>query len=431
MIDPTQFLIQTFLAGVTAADPRRATRKAVSTIDDLTRSVTLIAAGKGAHSMASGAVEALQARDIAVSSGVVVAHDTGANATHGLESLEGNHPVPDSRSFAAALRLEQVASEAEANNDAIVLISGGATSLIASPVSGLSAVELQATFKALLSSGADINAMNAIRKRLLRFGAGRLALALGSRRIHCLIASDVVGNDLASIASGPCVADSSTAAVARNRAMETGAWESLPEAARSLIERMADGRIPDSAPAAHPRFASTTVQIILDRHVATAGAAEAAKVAGVAVEVVDEPVNGEAALVGSRMAAEIVRRPAGSPACVIWSGETTVTLESPGGNGGRCQELALAAAKSLASAGPVARGVTLLAAGTDGRDGANDSAGAIVDSTTWSAIERSGRNPEQALRSHNSYDALDSVGALLKTGATGTNVNDLIISLVN
>ena len=431
MIDPKQFLVQTFLAGVTAADPRRATRKAVFAIDDLTQSVTVIAAGKGAHLMASGAVEALQAKGVAVRGGIVVAHDASANSTHELESVEGDHPVPDARSFAAASRLEQVAGDANALDDAIVLISGGATSLMASPVAGLSPDELQATFKALLSSGADINTMNAIRKRLLRFGAGRLALALGSRRIHCLIASDVVGNDLASIASGPCVADSSTAADARNRAMEAGAWESLPVAARSLIEDMADGRVPDSAPATHPRFASTTVQIILDRHVATAGAAEAAKAAGVAVEVVEEPVNGEASLAGSRIASEIVRRAPETPACVIWSGETTVTIDSPGGKGGRCQELALAAAKTLANAGPVGGRIALLAAGTDGRDGANDSAGATVDSTTWSAIERSGRNPERALRSHNSYDALDSVGALLKTGPTGTNVNDLIICLVN
>ena len=432
MIDPRPFLVQTFLAGVAAADPRRATRTAVSDIADLTPSVTVIAAGKGAHLMASGAVEALQSRDIVVGSSIVIAHDAGTQSTHGQESVEGDHPVPDSRSFAAAARLHEVVSNANSSDDAIVLISGGATSLIASPVAGLSTDQLQATFQALLSSGADINTMNAIRKRLLRFGAGRLALTLGSRRIYSLIASDVVGNDLGSIASGPCVADSSTAFEAKMRAVDAGAWESLPHAARSLIEDMAAGRIPDSATADHPRFASTTVQIILDRHVASAGAAEAAKAAGLAVEVVDEAVKGEAALAGARLVGTLpLVRPSGDQAaCIIWSGETTVTMDSPGGKGGRCQELALAAAKSLAGAGSAAGHVTLLAAGTDGRDGANDSAGAIVDSSTWLAIEQSGRNPDHALRSHNSYDALDGVNALLKTGPTGTNVNDLIIALV-
>jgi glycerate-2-kinase len=193
---------------------------------------------------------------------------------------------------------------------------------------------------------------------------------------------------------------------------------------------MAEGRVPDSAPATHPRFATTNVQIILDRHVATAGAAEAAKSAGVPVEVFEEPVKGEASTAGTRIATEIVRRPRSSgPQCLIWSGETTVTLDQPGGKGGRCQELVLSAAKTLADASSSGKGVTLLAAGTDGRDGANDSAGGIVDWTTWSTIGQNGINPELALRRHISYQALDAVGALLKTGATGTNVNDLVIAL--
>jgi glycerate-2-kinase len=213
--------------------------------------------------------------------------------------------------------------------------------------------------------------------------------------------------------------------------MTAGAWESLPSAARSLIEGMAGGRIPDSAPADHPRFATTNVQIILDRHVATAGAAQAAKSAGLAVEVFEAPVKGEASMAGARIVGEIVRRPrAQGPECLIWSGETTVTLDAPGGKGGRCQELVLAAAKTLADASSSGIVATLLAAGTDGRDGPNDSAGGVVDGSTWSAIGQHGINPELALRRHTSYEALDSVGALLKTGATGTNVNDLVIALL-
>ena len=429
MIEAREFLTRVFRAGVAAADPFAATRQAVAKLEDLTKDVVVISAGKGAHAMASGAVEALNARGVTVTDGIVVANAPAADASHGLESLIGDHPVPGDGSFEAADRVHSVAQRASKDRDAIVLISGGATSLIASPVDGLERTDLTSAFDALLSSGADINVMNAIRKRLLRFGAGRLAVALGSRRIHCLIASDVVGNELGAIASGPCVPDGTTASEAMDRAMSAGAWESLPRAARSLIEGMARGRVPDSAPPDHPRFATTNVQIILDRHVATAGAAGAAKGTGVAVEVVDEPVKGEASAIGARLAGEIVRRPRpDSPLCLIWSGETTVTLDVPGGKGGRCQELALAAARSLADAS--SHDVTLLAAGTDGRDGANDSAGAVVDGSTWSAIERRGINPELALRRHNSYPALDAVGALLKTGPTGTNVNDLVIALI-
>jgi glycerate 2-kinase len=432
MIEPRELLTRLFRAGVAAADPRVATRQAVVALPDLITSVIVISAGKGAHAMASGAVEALAARGVGVAAGLVVAHHDARDSTHGLESVIGDHPVAGERSLAAADRLQVVASRASPAEDAIVLISGGATSLIAAPVDGLSARDLEGTFSALLSSGADITVMNAIRKRLLRFGAGRLALALPSRRIHCLIASDVVSNDLASIASGPCVADTSTAGEAKARAVGAGAWESLPGTARSLIEGMAEGRIPDSAPVDHPRFATTNVRIILDRHIAAAGAASAANDAGLAVEVVDQPVEGEAADAGTRLAQQIVRRPReAKPACLIWSGETTVTMDVPGGKGGRCQELVLAAARVLANSGEDGHGITLLAAGTDGRDGANDSAGGVVDWSTWSAIERRGINPELALRRHTSYDALDSVGALIRTGATGTNVNDLVMALVS
>lgn len=431
MIEAREFLTNVFKAGVAAADPRRATRSALSGIAEMTPSVVVISAGKGAHAMASGAVDALRARSIQVIDGIVIANEHDDSATHELESLAGNHPVPGEESLAAADRLREVVGRTTTEHDTIVLISGGATSLIAAPVDGLSPVDLTDAFRALLSSGADINVMNAIRKRLLRFGAGRLALSIESRRIHCLIASDVVGNDVGSIASGPCVTDESTAADAKASAIKAGAWESLPAPARSFVEDMAAGRLPDSAPATHPRFATTNVQIVLDRHVATAGAADAAKAAGVAVEIVEEPVEGEASTTGARIADEIVRRERQSgPECLVWSGETTVTLDGPGGKGGRCQELALCAARSLADAGSAGYGITLLAAGTDGRDGANDSAGGIVDWTTWEAIRQLGINPERALRRHTSYDALDGVNALIRTGPTGTNVNDLVIAMV-
>ena len=427
-IDPREFLTRVYHAAVAAADPRRATRQAVEGIRDLAPSVWILAVGKGAHSMASGAVEALRSMNVAVAGGIAVANERDPSATHGLESLDGDHPTPGKRSFAAADRLAAVTAQATPDTDAIVLVSGGATSLIAAPVSGISDQELHDTFKILLASGADIALMNAIRKRLLRFGAGRLAVALESRKVHCLIGSDVIGNDTAAIASGPCVADTSSAR--ETRALAADIWESLPNNVRDLLDAMAEHRVPDVPPADHPRFASTSVQVILDRTDAERGAADSARQLGALMTVYATPLSGDATTKGREFAADLLSRERVGTECIIWSGETTVTLNADSGTGGRCQEFALALAESLESAGADAGGITVLAAGTDGRDGPTDAAGAIVDANTFAEIRSHGIDPSQVLRKHDSYRALDSIGALLKTGPTGTNVNDLVIALI-
>lgn len=426
--EPRELLTRLYQAAVLAANPQQATRQAVKALEELTPSVFVFAVGKGSHAMASGAVEALRARNISVAGGLVVAHEPDPNATHGLDAVEGDHPVPAARSFAAADRLANSLAEAGANADAIVLVSGGTTSLIAAPIEGISHSDLQGAFAALLASGADIALMNAIRKRLLRFGAGRLALALPSKRVLCRIASDVVGNDTSSIASGPCVPDSSSARDVRDRA--TNVWQELPPGVREYLGAMADGRVPDAPPPDHPRFASTVVRVILDRSDAERGAAAAAKELGIRVEIRPEPLTGDAATMGARLARQLMSRSRHGVECVIRSGETTVSLGASSGRGGRCQELALACAGELHSAGDKARGITILAAGTDGRDGPTDAAGAIVDATTWSEIQRNGIDPAAALRDHSAYDALERAGALLKTGSTGTNVNDVVIALL-
>jgi len=426
--EPRELLTRVYQAAVLAANPQQATRQAVKALEDLTPSVWVFAVGKGSHAMASGAVEALRARNIRVAGGLVVAHEADASATHGLDATEGDHPVPDTRSFEASDRLAHSLTQAGADADAIVLVSGGATSLIAAPMEGISHRDLQDAFVALLASGADIALMNAVRKRFLRFGAGRLAVALASRRVLCRIASDVVGNDTSSIASGPCVPDSSSARDVRARAANV--WLGLPSGVRKYLDAMADGRIHDVPPPDHPRFKSTVVRVILDRSDAERGAAAAAKDLGLRVEIRPEPLSGDAATMGARLTRQLMSRPRQGVECVIRSGETTVSLGASSGRGGRCQELALACAAELHSASDKARGITVLAAGTDGRDGPTDAAGAIVDATTWSEIQRNGIDPAAALRDHSAYDALESAGALLKTGSTGTNVNDIVIALL-
>ena len=409
-----------------AANPRAVTRQAVSQLEPLDVPVWVIAVGKGAHAMASGAVETLRERRVPIAGGLVVAHEPDESATHGLDAVEGDHPIPARRSFDAADRLDDVASRTTGDADALVLVSGGATSLIAAPVATISEQDLQDAFAALLGSGIDIELMNAVRKRLLRFGAGRLALALGTRRIHCLIASDVVGNNLASIASGPCVPDRTTAKETRERLQEADAWEGLPKPVQELLNHMAEGWAPDVPAADHPRFSTTSASVILDRTHAERGAAEKARRLGATVEVRPEPLSGDAATAGREFVATLDRQE--KTLCVIWSGETTVTLGDAPGRGGRCQEFALSAAIHLEATN--AKGITILAAGTDGRDGPTDVAGAIVDSRTCERVRTGGIDPVRALQTHASYDALITVDALLKTGPTGTNVNDLIISMI-
>jgi hydroxypyruvate reductase len=411
---------------VAAADPQVVTRQAAMQLDELDLPIWVIAIGKGAHGMASGAVAALRDRRVTVAGGLVVAHEPDESATHGLEAIEGDHPTPARRSFAAADRISDLASRTTGDADALVLVSGGTTSLIAAPVPPISEQDLQEAFAALLGSGADIGLMNAARKRLLRFGAGRLALALGTRRVHCLIASDVVGNDLSSIASGPCVPDRVTAKETRERLRETGAWDGLPKTVQHLLDDMVEGRAPDVPAADHPRFTTTSATVILDRTHAERGAAEKAQRSGVTVVVRTEPLSGDAATAGREFVRTLARHE--EPRCVIWSGETTVTLGGAAGRGGRCQEFALACAIELEAAN--APGITILAAGTDGRDGPTDAAGAIVDAKTCERIRAGGVNPVHALSTHSSYDALSTADALLKTGPTGTNVNDLVIGFL-
>lgn len=423
--DQAERLIAWYSAGVAAADPRRATAAAVSAIEDLARTVWVIALGKGAHAMASGAADACAARGATIAGGLVIAQAPDESASHGLPVAIGDHPVPGPGSLAAAEQLGALAARVTDGDDAIVLVSGGATSLAAGPTDAVAADDLPRLFESLLSSGADIELMNAVRKRALRWGAGRLAVALGARRVHCLIASDVPSNDVAFIASGPCVPDELTAADVLDRLTSAGLADAVPPSLAALLEQQRAGQAPETPKPSHPRFASTSTRIIVDRQAAANGAATAARAAGWRVLVETAPLTGDAAMAGEAIARQALL--ARGPKLLAWSGETTVRLGPDAGRGGRCQELALSAARVLHTAGADARGIVVLAAGTDGRDGPTDAAGAVVDAGTWARMDEAGIDPAHALARHDAFTALDAAGALLRTGPTGTNVNDLVL----
>ncbi len=243
------------------------------------------------------------------------------------------------------------------------------------------------------------------------------------------ILSDVVGDDTTVVGSGPCSPDRTTAAKLRARLAAAGMLQRLPAAIVDLIDRTERGMLPETPKPGDPAFRNVTEHVIGSNAIAVAAAAVAAEEAGLIVRNKRTPLVGDAARMGQLIARRILAEAPelARPACFIGGGETTVTIHGAGGRGGRCQELALAAARELDGVDGLA--ITLLAAGTDGRDGPTDAAGAIVDTRTWRAILDAGRDPLRDLENHDSGSALDTVGALIRTGATGTNVNDVLFVL--
>ena len=376
-----------FDAAVAAVDPGPAVARALAASGAPRRAPHVIAIGKAAPAMATAAVAELAARGLEPAGGIVVAADGGNGQVGLLPKVLGDHPVPGPRSFEAARAIARAAAAVRNDDECWVLLSGGTSSLIAAPAPGVGSEQLVALFRELLASGRAIGDVNLVRRRMLRWGAGRLAEALAARHIRVLAVSDVPGDRPGDIGSGPCTPDADAAE---------------------------DGRI--------------TFEIVARNADAVMGAERRAHEYGLDV-VIGAPLTGEAGRTGDGLARELLAMRAGlSPgrtACLLRGGETTVTLDGATGAGGRSQELALAAAHALAGS----EGVTLLAAGTDGRDGPTDAAGAFVDGGTWAAIARAGVDPAGALAAHDSHRALDAAGALLRTGPTGTNVMDLAIGV--
>jgi hydroxypyruvate reductase len=312
-----------------------------------------------------------------------------------------------------------------------VLLSGGATSLLAAPVEGVSPDELRALYSLLLGSGLDITAMNRIRKRFTRWGGGKLARELAGAHVRQYVVSDVIGDDLPSIASGPCVGDPTTAAEVQRYLAHGNLWERLPASLQTFIDDVIAGRRDETPKPGEAAIESVRTRVVSSNRLALEAAAAEAAGLGLVPHVVPAPLAGEARTAGTSVAATLrnysqSRSTQGAARrCVIWGGETTVTLGGSAGQGGRSQELALAAARELAGT----RGTMLLAAGTDGRDGPTDAAGAFVDGGTWERIGAAGRDPEADLHGHDAYPALDAAGALFRPGMTGTNVMDVVFGL--
>jgi hydroxypyruvate reductase len=381
--------------------------------------VIVLAAGKAALAMARAAAEIVGHACVA---GIVVVPHGGAAPLSGFAVLEAGHPLPDAASETAAARLLEQAAAADASTLVLVLLSGGASALLAAPAPGLVLADKQAVTAALLAAGADIASVNAVRKHLSRIKGGGLARAARhAAALWTLALSDVVGDDLATIASGPTVPDPSTFAdAARVLAQRCAA---VPPAVRRHVERGCEGGITETAKPGDPVFAHAHAEVIGGNRNAVAAAADAARALGYVTEVVDEPLAGDAAAVGRLLAERLRGASRDRPHALIAGGETTVRVV-PGGRGGRCQQLALAAALAL-DGGP---GV-LLAAGTDGIDGPTTAAGACVDGGSVARARARGCDASAALAATDSHALLAASGDLITTGASGTNVADVVVAL--
>ena len=391
--------------------------------------------------MARAAVAVLAERGSSPAGGLVVAPAADPAPHPSLALVAGDHPEPGPGSRAAAEALAEAAAAVRPGEEVWVLLSGGTTSLVGAPDDGLDPADLAALYTLLLGSGLDIAAMNRVRKRFSRWGGGKLARALAPARVRTYVVSDVIGDDLASIGSGPLVPDTATAADVRALLEEAGLLARLAPALRKRLAAVERGQMPETPKPGDEAFARVTLELIASNRLALEAAARRAAELGLDPVVSEAPLAGEASAVGASVAAALLqdcaiptipqpdaRRPrsGAAPRCLIWGGETTVTLGERPGLGGRCQELALAAARLLAGAPD---DVALLAAGTDGRDGPTDAAGAIVDAGTWRAVVDAGRDPARDLEAHDAYHALDAAGALLRPGLTGTNVMDVVIGV--
>ncbi len=393
-----------------------------------TRPPHILALGKAAPAMARGAVDWLKGHKLAPAGGVIVGPVPGTSPHVMLREVHGDHPEPRENSARAAAALQGACNAINPGDLVWVLLSGGSSSLVGAPVDGMTDRDYQELCRDLLGSGLSIMEVNRIRKRFSRWGAGRLAAGLEGAEVEVMVVSDVFGDDFAAIGSGPCYGDPATAEVVRNDLIGSPIGGQLPPSLFIHLEDVIAGRLPETPKPAASCFRRVTHQVIANNRMAVQAAAARAEQIGFATTAPVRPIVGEASLVGRQLAETVLKRPPGGPWCAIWGGEATVTLGAISGRGGRCQEIALAAAERFAQLGK-GRRIALLAAGTDGRDGPTDAAGAIVTPETWEKIRATGLDPALLLKQHDAYPALDAARALLKPGMTGTNVNDVVVAV--
>jgi len=369
--------------------------------------IYMVAVGKAACAMAQGAQDALGKR---IADALII---TKKGHTEPLPwpVLEAGHPLVDETSLEAGRKLLAFVDRIPQDAAVLVLISGGASALVEALPSQISLDQFQKINRWVLGSGLDINDYNRIRRRLSRLKGGRLAKLLSPRRVLCLVVSDVPGNDLRAIGSGPLVADEDLRRPLTLRDM--------PDFITEALKHMPPAPAPDDA-----CFQNVKREIVATLDNAKSAAVETAKELGYQIMLETSFVSGDALEAGARLAKKLLRSEPGT--VHVWGGETTVRLPDSPGRGGRNQSLALAAAMMLHGH----EDTWFLAAGTDGTDGPTEDAGALVDGGTIARGEQTGHDAKQALAHADAGSFLEASGDLIQTGPTGTNVMDLMLGLI-
>jgi hydroxypyruvate reductase len=431
--------VKIFTAGLKSASPQMAVAKycqrageiisVAGRTFDLTKisNLYVVGAGKASAAMAR-AVEDLVGDK--VSDGIVVVKYGHTDTLKKIRQIEAGHPVPDANGLRGATEILDLVRTAGSNDLILFLISGGGSALAPLPAPGLSLEDKQATSRVLLGCGATIHEINAVRKHLSLIKGGRLAEAAYPSQIVSLIISDVVGDDLDVIASGPTVSDNSSFSDCFTIFDKYGIIDEIPQRVRNYIQAGMEGKIVESPKAAARIFEKAHNVIIASNADAVRTAKAEAEQLGYNTLLLTTMLQGETrevAHVHGAIAREILRsgNPVPRPACILSGGETTVTLRG-GGLGGRNQEFALAVAILL----PADQQVVFLSAGTDGSDGPTDAAGAVSDCNTASRAKAAGLDPRAYLERNDAYHLFEKLGDLLKTGPTKTNVMDLQILLI-
>ena len=415
-------------AGVDAVSATRVIARAVADAD-----VTEFVRGRGIHVIAAGkAAAAMSAAFVAVPhlairKAIAIGTHAHAELPAAVEWIESSHPFPDERSEAAGNRAIAIAQGVHSGEALVILLSGGASALMASPISGLSLADKIDTTKLMMAAGADIHALNTVRRHLSKVKGGRLAAACVGSTIT-LALSDVVGDDLNTIGSGPGVPDATSWADAA-AALQRYGGEAHTRPVRELVAHGVEGHVPDTPKPGDHSMKRARARVIGSRLDAMSGAREAAEKLGYRAIVMPGPVTGEARHAAPEWLARVrdLCGPSPTKVCVISSGETTVKVTGTG-TGGRNLEFALAIAESISSVPKAA----LASVGTDGIDGSSGVAGGIVDSTTMMRARQAGLAPPgNFLAANDSFAFFAALGDAVRLGRTDTNVGDLQVLLID
>ncbi len=435
-----QPVVEIMSAALAAVDPYDAVHRAVQVegpwlrtpqsqhnLDQIER-ILVVGAGKAGAPMAQAIESLLGSR---IGAGLVVVKDGHTARTQHIELVESRHPVPDDRGVRAGNRILEMVETATARDLVITLLSGGGSALLVAPAPGITLADMQQMTQALLEAGATINEVNCLRKHCSALKGGQLARAIQPAASLTLAVSDVIGSPLDVIASGPTVPDLSTWTEAWDIVTRFRLQPALPPAIVQRLQAGLAGEVPDTPKPEDPAFAATHAMVIADNRTAAEAAAARAQAAGFHTRILTTFLEGEArevAKVVTGFGHEVLayNNPVPPPACLIFGGETTVSLGPDHGLGGRNQELALAAGFLLQDSPQL----LIAALATDGTDGPTDSAGALADASTIRRSQALGLSPRHHLEMHDAYPCLEGAGDMLHTGPTFTNVNDLVFVFV-